>query len=160
MDWQSIQQTIQNCRHCEAESVAYLRVPCGEKRKPPRQPVRPVSLYFVSVAPPWGGAYFWDESNRDAVRAGLFTTLRASLTEEVSSCRQFLDMRFFLSPAVKCPSANDDRDHQPSRLAVRNCAKFYTRSCLLLTQSGFWHSAESLLRACARYSKLMMRAQK
>ena len=101
-----------------------LRVPCGEKRKPKWKPVRPVRLYFVSVAPPWGGAYFWDETGRDAVREGLFTALRESLTEEVSNCRRFWEMRFFLTPAVKCPSAIDDRDHQPSGLAVRHCANF------------------------------------
>jgi len=124
MDWQSIQQTIQNCRRCEAESVAYLRVPCEEKRKPPLEPVRPVRLYFVLVAPPWGGAYFWDETKRDAVREGLFTAFRASLDEEVGNCRLFRDMRFFLTPAVKCPSTKNSRDHRPSSLAVRNCANF------------------------------------
>jgi len=124
MDWQSIQQTIQNCRRCEAESVAYLRVPCEEKRKPTYEPVRPIRLYFVSVAPPWGGAYFWDETKRDAVREGLFTALRASSNEEVSNCRQFRDTGFFLTPSVKCPSMRDNRDHQPGRLAVANCSKF------------------------------------
>ena len=124
VDWQSVQRAIQNCRICEAGSVPHLCVPCGEKREPIWKPARPVRLYFVSVAPPWGGAYFWDESHRDAVREGLFTALRESLIEEVSSCRQFRDKRFFLTPAVKCPSANDDRDHQPSHLAVRHCANF------------------------------------
>ena len=125
MDWQSIQQTVQSCRRCEAESVAYLRVPCKEKRKPIYEPIRPIRLYFVSVAPPWGGAYFWDESKRDAVREGLFRALSAALGEEISTCRQFRDMGFFLTPAVKCPSMKDNRDHnKPQRGAVRNCADF------------------------------------
>ncbi|TMQ30298.1 MAG: hypothetical protein E6K65_05815 [Nitrospirae bacterium] len=124
MDWQSIQQTIQNCRRCEAESVAYLRVPCEEKRKPTYEPIRPIRLYFVSVAPPGGGAYFWDETNRDAVREGLFTALRKPVGAAIDSCRQFRDMQFFLTPAVKCPSAKSNRDYRPSRLAIRHCANF------------------------------------
>ena len=124
MDWQSVQQTIQNCRRCEAESVAYLRVPYEEKRQPTYEPIRPVRLYFVSVAPPWGGAYFWDETNRDAVREGLFTALRKPVGGTIHSCRQFRDMQFFLTPAVKCPSAKSNRDHRPSRLAIRHCANF------------------------------------
>ena len=124
MDRQSIQQTIQNCRRCEAESVAYLRVPCEEKRKPTYEPIRPIRLYFVSVAPPGGGAYFWDETNRDAVREGLFTALRKPVGAAIDSCRQFRDMQFFLTPAVKCPSAKSNRDYQPSRLAIRHCANF------------------------------------
>ena len=94
MDWQSIQQTIQNCRRCQAESVAYLRVPCEEKRKPTIEPIRPIRLYFVSVAPPWGGAYFWDETNWDAFREGLFTALRKPVGGAIDSCRQFTDMHF------------------------------------------------------------------
>lgn len=104
--------------------MAYLRVPCEEKRKPTYEPIRPIRLYFVSVAPPWGGAYFWDETKLDAVRAGLLTALSASLNKEVSNCDQFRDMRFFLTPAVKCPSTRNNRDHQPLRLAVRNCSNF------------------------------------
>ena len=124
MDWEPIQQAIKNCRTCEVESIPYLSVPCGEKRKPTWEPVRPVRLYFVSVAPPWGGAYFWDESRRDAVREGLFTALRKPMDIVVNNCAQFRDIRLFLTPAVKCPSTKSNRDHQPSRLAVRNCANF------------------------------------
>ena len=124
MDWESIQQAIQNCRTCEVESVPHLSVPCEGKRKPTWEPVRPVRLYFVSVAPPWGDAYFWDESKRDAVRKGLFTALRKPLDIVVNNCAQFRDIRLFLTPAVKCPSTKSNRDHQPSRLAVRNCANF------------------------------------
>ena len=124
MNWQLTQQEIQTCRRCEAEAVSYLRVPYGEKRNPPWEPLRPVRLYFVSVAPPWGGAYFWDETNRDAVREGLFRALREPLGFAVTSCRQFRDLRLFLTPAVKCPSSKDDKDHQPSRVAVSNCTHF------------------------------------
>ena len=124
MNWQSTQQQIQTCRHCEAEAVRYLRVPCGEKRKPPWEPLRPVRLYFVSVAPPWSGAYFWDETERDAVREGLFTAFQEPLGIAVTSCRQFRDLRLFLTPAVQCPSSKDDKDHQPSGTAVRHCARF------------------------------------
>ena len=124
MDWESIQQAIQNCRTCEVESVPHLSVPCEGKRKPSWEPVRPVRLYFVSVAPPWGGAYFWDESKRDAVREGLFTALRKPLDIVVNNCAQFRDIRLFLTPAVKCPSTKNNRDHQPSRFAVRHCKNF------------------------------------
>jgi len=125
VEWQSVQQTIQSCRRCEIEAVAHLHVPVGEKRKPLRGPVSPVRLYFVSVAPPWGGAYFWDESRRDAVRAGLLRAISMALGEEISTCCQFRDAGFFLTPAVKCPSMKDGRDHNtPQRGAVRNCADF------------------------------------
>jgi uracil-DNA glycosylase family 4 len=90
--------------------------------------VSPVLLYFVSVAPPWGGAYFWDETRPDKVREGLFRALRKPLNTEVTSCRQFRDLRFFLTPAVKCPSAKPkegkDKDHAPAAEAVKNCARF------------------------------------
>lgn len=124
VEWQSVQQTIQSCRRCEVEAVAHLCVPSGEKREPPSEPLRPVRLYFVSVAPPWGGAYFWDETATDAVREGLFTSLGESLSQKIDGCSQFRDMQFFLTPAVKCPSTKNDRDHQPSRFAVRHCKNF------------------------------------
>jgi len=124
VNWQSIQQAIRTCRRCEDEAVVHLRVPCGEKRKPPWEPLRPVRLYFASVAPPWGGAYFWDETQRDAVRDGLFAALRDPLGVDVANCHQFLEQRLFLTPAVKCPSEKDGKDHQPSRSAVKNCGRF------------------------------------
>jgi uracil-DNA glycosylase family 4 len=123
-DWESTQNQIQACRRCEEERVRYLRVPADEKRKPPWGPVPPVRLYFVSVAPPWGGAYFWDKAARDAVREGLFRALRKPLDTTVTTCRQFRDLRLFLTPAVKCPSAKAKKDHAPSRAAVKNCASF------------------------------------
>src|SRR5438309_1081421 len=103
--WEAIQREIQGCRRCEADGVPHLRVPRHEKRKPPWEPLRPVRLYFVSVAPPWGGPYFWDETVRDAVREGLFAALHEALGVAVGSCREFRDLRMFLTPAVKCPSS-------------------------------------------------------
>jgi len=127
MDWATIQQEIQICRRCEAEDVPNLRVPCAEKRHPPWEPLRPVRLYFVSVAPPWGGDYFWGETNDDAVRKGLFKALRSlpkPLENVISTCRQFRDARLFLTPAVKCPSSKANKDSKPSAFAVANCAQF------------------------------------
>ncbi|MDF0652994.1 MAG: hypothetical protein P0121_16175 [Nitrospira sp.] len=137
IDWESIQKDIQTCRWCEERRIPYLRVPKAEKRKPPWEPVQPVRLYFISVAPPWGGAYFWDEAARDAVREGLFRALRRPLDTEVTSCRQFRDLRLFLTPAVKCPSAKakmnqsgKDNDHRPSMKAVKNCSPFLYRELM------------------------------
>ena len=124
IEWQSVQQTIQSCRRCEVEAIAHLHVPSGEKRKPPQEPVSPIRLYFVSVAPPWGGAYFWDETRRDAVREGLFMALHEAIYVDIKTCEQFLDNQLFLTPAVKCPSSKNNRDRQPSPLAMRNCASF------------------------------------
>lgn len=121
MEWRAVQESIQGCRRCEVEQVPYLRVPQGKKRIPPSEPVRPIRLYFVSVAPPWGGAYFWDESKRDAVRVGLLRALSLALREDITTCRQFRDMGFFLTPAVKCSSAKNNHDHPPHRQAVKNC---------------------------------------
>ncbi len=124
IDWTSTQVQIQACRHCEQERVLYLRVPTGEKRRPPWEPLPPVRLYFVSVAPPWGGAYFWDETARDEVRKGLFRALRKPLNADITTCRQFRELRLFLTPAVKCPSAKDEKDHAPSHTAMKNCSSF------------------------------------
>jgi uracil-DNA glycosylase len=125
MNWATIQQEVQSCRHCATQDVANLRVPGAAKRNPPWEPLRPVRLYFVSVAPPWGGDYFWDETNGDAVREGLFEALR-SLPKPlaISSCREFRDARLFLTPAVKCPSSIANKDSKPSPAAIENCAHF------------------------------------
>jgi len=123
MDWQSTQDAVRSCRRCE-ESVLRLRVPSAEKRKPPWDPLSPVRLYFVSVAPPWGGTYFWDETARDSVREGLFRALQESFGTNITSWRQFRDLGFFLTPMVKCPSEQDDKDHSPSPPAIRNCSSF------------------------------------
>jgi uracil-DNA glycosylase len=133
-NWQATQAEIQACRDCEAKAVSHLRVPCGDKRSPPWTPVEPVRLYFVSVAPPWGGDYFWDETRPDAVREGLFTALRDPLGVPVRDCRQFRDLQLFLTPAVKCPSSSDGKDHAPSASAVKNCGHFL-RSELLAAKA-------------------------
>ena len=125
--WATTQNEIQTCRLCETQHVANLRVPCAEKRHPPWEPLRPVRLYFVSVAPPWGGDYFWDEAKGDDVREGLFKAIRAlpkPLDHVIDNCRHFRDARLFLTPAVKCPSSADNKDSKPSPTAVANCAHF------------------------------------
>jgi len=124
MSWELTQAAIQNCHRCETEAIPYLHVPTNEKRRPPWEPLRPVRMFFVSVSPPWGGAYFWDESQRDAVRDGLFAALRKPLGVKVTTCLQFRDLGLFLTPAVKCPSSKNDKDHQPSRMAIRYCSCF------------------------------------
>ncbi len=127
VDWAATQNAIQTCRLCETQHVANLRVPCAVKRHPPWEPLRPVRLYFVSVAPPWAGDYFWDETKGDDVREGLFKALRAlpkPLDDVIGNCRQFRDARLFLTPAVKCPSSADNKDSKPSPAAVANCAHF------------------------------------
>src|SRR5262245_17997278 len=127
MDWATTQSEIQTCRLCEAQQIPKLRVPCGQKRKPPWEPLRPVRLYFVSVAPPWGRDYFWDEAKGDDVREGLFRALRSllkPLDSVIATCRQFRDAGLFLTPAVKCPSSADNKDAQPSPPAIANCARF------------------------------------
>ena len=129
MEWRSIQQAIQGCRRCEVEHVSYLSVPCGAKREPTWEPVHPVRLYFVSVAPPWGGAYFWDETKRDAVREGLFKALHGAIPVEIRNCEEFRANRLFLSPAVKCPSTKNDKDHSPSLLSVTTCSNCAELGC-------------------------------
>jgi uracil-DNA glycosylase family 4 len=124
VDWHSTQGAIGSCRRCADESVLRLRVPNAEKRKPPFAPMSPVRLYFVSVAPPWGGSCFWDETTRDSVREGLFKAIQNAVGTPISSCLQFRELRFFLTPMVKCPSEKDARDHAPSPVAVRNCVPF------------------------------------
>jgi uracil-DNA glycosylase len=133
MTWESIQQAIRTCRRCEDERVPNLRVPSDDKRRPLFGPRRPVRLYFVSVAPPWGGAYFWDETQRDAVRDGLFAAL-CKAGARVENCREFVEHRLFLTPAVKCPSENDGKDHHPAQSAIKNCGSFL-RSELFAAQS-------------------------
>jgi len=89
--------------------------------------LRPVRLYFVSVAPPWGDDYFWDETKSDDVREGLFKALRSlpkPLDNDIVTCRQFRDARLCLTPAVKCPSSGDNKDAPPAPPAMANCAHF------------------------------------
>ena len=122
--WDPTQEEVQACRRCEQKNVLHVRVPPSQKRRPPIEPPCPVRIYFVSVAPPWGGAYFWDATAPDHVRGGLFEALRKPLGSDVTTCHQFRDLRLFLTPAVKCPSEKDGKDHAPSRTAVKCCARF------------------------------------
>jgi Uracil DNA glycosylase superfamily len=104
--------------------VEWLSVPADRKRKPPFPPPAHTRIYFISVAPPWGGAYFWDESRRDAVRQGLFHALRLAGEKSIDSCSDFVKRGFYLTPAVKCASHEDDKDHHPAPAAIANCRPF------------------------------------
>lgn len=136
MIWNNTQQEIQSCRRCEMQYVTGVKVPSGEKRRPPWEPLSPVRLYFVSVAPPYGGDYFWDETKYDAVRDGLFKALRSlprPIDKPITTCREFWEAGFFLTPAVKCPSSNAERDVKPSAQAIANCLDFL-RSELVIAE--------------------------
>lgn len=124
MSWEGTQRKIQHCRLCAEERVEYLSIPADRKRKPPFPPPAHTRLYFVSVAPPWGGAYFWDESRRDAVRQGLFRALRLAGEKSIDSCPDFVKRGFYLTPAVKCPSQKNLKDHHPASDAIANCRPF------------------------------------
>lgn len=122
MEWPLVQTQIDNCRRCEQEAVRYLVVPSGQKRHPPYPPPVPTRLLFVSVAPPWGGDYFWDESKHDKVREGLFSALATATGQQFNSVRAFREAGYFLIPGVKCPSQKCGKDHEPSAMAIKNCA--------------------------------------
>lgn len=124
MTWSQIQETIDGCRRCETERVRHLRVPSSVKRHPAFSPPDPTRIYFISVAPPWGGAYFWDESARDAVREGLFAALHTAIGKRFDTCADFYQHGFHLSPAVKCPSEQDGKDHRPPTKALKNCESY------------------------------------
>jgi len=125
VDWDTVQAQIQTCRICADRKVPHLRVPDGPKRYPPFEPSNRVKIFFVSVAPPWGGAYFWDESKRDSVRHGLFDRIAQASGEHFDSVRAFRDAGYFLVPSVKCPSEKDDNDHNnPSACARDYCCAF------------------------------------
>lgn len=121
MNWGQVQEQIEQCRLCEAKEIKYLRVPTDRKRHPPLEPTVKIKLFFVSVAPPWGGAYFWDESRSDKVRQGLFRALKDATGESIQSIREFHSGGYYLVPAVKCPSEKDGRDHLPSVAARKTC---------------------------------------
>jgi uracil-DNA glycosylase len=119
--WSAVQERIDDCRRCEVAGVPHLCVPTSLKRHPLFSPPAPTRIYFVSVAPPWGGAYFWDESRADAVREGLFTAVGLAVGEPLQTCSDFHQLGFHLSPAVKCPSERNGNDYHPAKRAVRNC---------------------------------------
>ena len=122
MIWTVAQSQIDSCRRCEDAGVAYLRVPAGSKRHPPYSPPEGTRIFFVSVAPPWGGDYFWDETKPDKVRQGLFTALYRATGENFSSASDFQSAGYFLVPGVKCPSEENNKDHLPHARAVNNCS--------------------------------------
>jgi uracil-DNA glycosylase len=119
--WESIQATIDACRLCEQANAPFLRVPTGRKRHPPFSPPTPTRILFVSVAPPWGGDYFWAEGRPDAVREGLFQALNG-IGNSIRTCQDFWSARYFLVPGVKCPSESGGNDHLPSSKARDMCA--------------------------------------
>jgi uracil-DNA glycosylase len=102
--------------------VAYLRVPAGSKRHPPYSPSEATRILFISVAPPWGGDYFWDETKPDKVRQGLFTALCRATGENFSSVSEFQSAGYFLVPGVKCPSEENNKDHLPHARAINHCS--------------------------------------
>lgn len=120
--WHASQRAIDRCRVCEASHVPRLRVPEGAKRHPAGAPPSRVRLLCISVAPPWGGAYFWEESRPDGLRAGLLGLLSQATGEPVGSLAEFRRRGFFLVPAVKCPSEREGRDTAPAARAIENCS--------------------------------------
>lgn len=121
MNWDQIQNCIDNCRTCEQNEVYYLKVPVGNKRHPIKPPPSPTKLLFISVAPPWGGAYFWDESKPDGLRKGLFEAIEAATSEHFKCMEEFWNAGYFLVPAVKCRSGKSGKDHKPLISAIKNC---------------------------------------
>ena len=125
--WEIAQNEIEECRRCENDKVRYLVVP-EKKRHPSFSPPQPTRLLFISVAPPWGGSYFWDNTRPDALRKGLFEALQKA-EQSISTLSEFRDQGFFLIPAVKCPSCKNGNDHLPTSTALKNCAPFLRKEC-------------------------------
>ncbi len=121
MSWHEAQNRVDHCRCCDERCVPYLKVPVGPKRHPPYPPQQSTRLFFVSVAPPYGGSYFWDETRQDDVREGLFLAIAEASGQRFASVPEFLDAGYFLVPGVKCPSEKDGNDHKPSIKAIKNC---------------------------------------
>jgi uracil-DNA glycosylase len=134
--WVVVQDEIEACRRCEQLRVPYLRVPAGSKRHPPLPPPTPTKLLFVSVAPPWGGDYFWDETRPDSVRSGLFEAL-APDRECIATCRDFWSAHYYLVAGVKCPSARGSRDQRPAQRARAECASHLRRELEAVRPSEF-----------------------
>ena len=129
--WEIAQNQIEECRRCEKDNVQYLVVP-EKKRHPSFPPPQPTRLLFISVAPPWGGSYFWDDTRPDALRKGLFEALQKA-EQSISTLSEFHDQGFFLVPAVKCPSCGNEKDHHPASTALKNCAEFLHKECEILS---------------------------
>ena len=121
--WPILQAQIHNCHICEAQNVSYIKVPKGEKHQPPYGPPQPTRLFFVSVAPPSGGKYFWAEQS-NGLRRGLFTAIAQATGQRFTSMRDFWAAGFFLLPGVKCPSEKDGYDYRPQSKAILNCSSY------------------------------------
>ena len=121
MSWVESQIKIDGCRRCEEASVPNVQVPSENKRHPAYPPPLPTRIFFVSVAPPWGGAYFWDETKSDRVREGLFRALYSATGEDFLSVDDFYRAGYFLVPGVKCPSQIENKDCLPHAAAISNC---------------------------------------
>ena len=116
--WETAQNQIKECRRCEKDNVQYLVVP-KKKRHPSFPPPQSICLLFISVAPPCGGSYFWDNTRPDGLRKGLFEALNKDEVlkkngQRISDLSEFRDQGFFLIPAVKCPSCENGKDHHPA----------------------------------------------
>ena len=129
--WETAQNQIEECRHCERDNVQYLVVP-KKKRHPSFLPLQPTRLLFISVAPPWGRSYFWDDTRPDSLRRGLFDALQ-NAGQSISTLSEFRDQGYFLVPAVKCPSCKNGNDHLPASTAIKNCAPFLHKECKSLS---------------------------
>lgn len=123
MSWLESQIKIDTCRRCEEASVPYVQVPPNNKRHPTYFPPVPTRILFVSVAPPWGGDYFWDETKPDRVREGLFEALLRATGKTLDSVMAFHSAGYFLVPGVKCPSRVGNKDHLPHVKAIANCTR-------------------------------------
>lgn len=121
MSWVESQIKIDGCRRCEEASVPYVQVPPENKRHPTYPPPLSTRIFFVSVAPPWGGDYFWDETKSDRVREGLFRALYSATGEKFLSVGDFYRAGYFLVPGVKCPSQIGNKDCLPHAAAITNC---------------------------------------
>ena len=142
--WETAQNQIEECRRCENDKVQYLVVP-ENKRHPSFPPPQSIRLLFISVAPPWGGSYFWykpppdsldNPPPDDGLRNGLFRTLNEALKktgQSISTLSEFRDQGYFLVPAVKCPSCKNGNDHLPASTAIKNCAPFLHKECKSLS---------------------------
>ncbi len=132
LSWNTVKRKINDCRDCEQRNVRYLVVPTEPKPQPQFPPPQPTRLLFVSIAPPWGGSYFWDDTRTDNLRNGLFKALdQAGFS--VATLDEFLEHGFFMVPGVKCPSCDENgKDRLPSASAIKNCAGFLREQCQII----------------------------
>ena len=146
--WETTQNEIEECRCCEEGKVPYLVVP-EKKRHPPFPLSEPTCLLFISVAPPWGGSYFWDDTQPDGLRKGLFKALQKA-GHSISTFSQFRKQGFFLVPGVKCPSCKNGNDHHPTSKAVKNCAEFLRKECEILSPERILALGKNAMQSASR----------